>query len=83
MPNVNFAFGPLILDGYFAADGDADASPNYYGFVRADGAWYILKETLSAGADTYKYAKGDSRYEANWTNRANLTYDYYHNVFGE
>lgn len=82
MPNLTFSFSFSILEGYFAADGDSDASPNYYGFVRADGSWYILKETLSAGADTYKYAKGDNNYSTNWGNRAGLTYDYFHNVFG-
>lgn len=55
-----------------------DSSPAYYGFVDAGGAWYILKED-SAGA--YRYAKGSSSFSTNWTNRASLFYDYYHNVF--
>ena len=34
------------LDTYKISDIDADASPNYYGFLRKDGAWYIIKETI-------------------------------------
>jgi hypothetical protein len=70
-----------VGDAYKISDKDDDASPNYYGFVSKNGAWYILKETVLAGADTYRYAKGSSDYTTNWTNRASLSYDYYHNVF--
>lgn len=64
-------------DGYKIAELD-DSSPAYYGFVDKDGAWFILKED-SAGA--YRYIKGSSSFSTNWTNRASLTYDYYHNIF--
>ena len=67
------------LGGYKVSDVDADASPNYYGFLRADGAWYILKETISAGADTYRYVKGASSY--NWSNRASESYDTFDAIF--
>jgi hypothetical protein len=74
-----------ILASYKCADVDADASPNYYGFVDKDGNWYILKETISAGADTYRYAKGGSGYDTAvtgaWATRASLTYGYFHNIF--
>jgi len=66
---------------YVISDKDDDASPNYYGFVNADGGWYILKETVSAGADTYRYIKGDSDYTTNWTGRAGLTYGYFNAIF--
>jgi hypothetical protein len=66
---------------YSIADKDADASPNYYGFTDAFGAWYIMKETVSAGADTYRYCKGANDYTTNWTNRASLSYDYFYTVF--
>lgn len=70
-----------ILAQYRVVDKDDDASPNYYGFVDSIGNWYILKETVSAGADTYRYCKGGSDYSTNWTNRASLTYDYFDLVF--
>jgi hypothetical protein len=66
---------------YKCADVDADASPNYYGFIDAFGKWYILKETISTGADTYRYVKGSSGYTTAWTNRATQTYDYFSEVF--
>jgi hypothetical protein len=69
------------LQDYFISDKDDDASPNYYGFVKKDGNWYILKETVSAGADTYRYFKGVADYATNWTNRVGLSYDYFHNIF--
>lgn len=70
-----------ILASYKISDKDDDASPNYFGFTKADGSWYILKETVSAGADTYRYAAGSSSYTTNWTNRASLSYDYFYNTF--
>lgn len=66
---------------YHIADKDDDASPNYYGFTDQYGKWYIMKETVSAGADTYRYVKGDSGYAAAWTARATQTYDYFNVVF--
>lgn len=72
---------PAILEGYYISDKDDDASPNYYGFLDKNGNWYIIKETVSAGADTYRYAKGSTNYTTNWTNRASLSYDYFNTVF--
>jgi hypothetical protein len=72
----------MFLSGYSISDKDDDASPNYFGFVDRDGNWYILKETVSAGADTYRYASGSSNYATNWTNRATtVVYDYFYNAF--
>jgi hypothetical protein len=66
---------------YKATDVDADASPNYYGFTDQYGGWYIMKETLSTGADTYRYCKGSSAYTTAWTNRDTQIYDYFYEVF--
>lgn len=68
-------------DSYAITDKDADASPNYYGYTDQFGAWYIMKETVSAGADTYRYCKGTSGYTTAWTGRAALTYDYFYTIF--
>lgn len=64
-------------DGYKITEVD-DSSPAFYGFVRKDGAWFIMKED-SAGA--YRYFKGASSFSTNWTSRASLAYDYFDNIF--
>jgi hypothetical protein len=81
MPRVEIIKGIVPIEGYQLADKDDDASPNYYGFVNAEGHWYILKEELSPGNDTYRYTKGTKDYPTNWANRTTLTYDYFYNVF--
>lgn len=53
---------------------DDDTSPNYYGFEASDGSWYIMRWTVSAGADLFEYSKGSSGYSTGWTGRAGLTY---------
>ena len=68
-----------VLDNYKITDIDDDASPNYFGFVDADGGWYILKEDTSA--KTYRYATDRSDYTTNWTNRATIDYDYFNVKF--
>lgn len=74
--------GPKIdLADYKISNIDADSSPNYYGFERADGAWYILKETLSAGADTYEYLKDSSDLATTWATRTSESYDTFANTF--
>lgn len=54
-----------------------EGATSYYGFVDANGGWYIMQS--SSGA--YRYAAGTSDYTTNWTGRAGLTYDYFYNVF--
>ena len=63
-------FNPL--SAFNISDKDDDATPNYYGFTKPDGSWYILKETVSAGNDSYRYEYGLSAYP--WANRATQTY---------
>lgn len=65
-------------DAYGITEIDDSAIPSYYGFVNKEGAWYILREDSS---NSYRYAKGNSNFSSNWTSRAGLSYDYYHNVF--
>lgn len=70
------------LKDYFVSDRDeAVSSPNYYGFIKKDGSWYIMRQTSSSGVYTYRYVKGSSDYATNWTNRASLSYDYFYNIF--
>ncbi len=66
-------------DGYEITEIDDTSSPSYYGFLKKNGNWYIMKED-STGA--YRYSKGTSLFTTNWTNRASLTYDYFNSIFG-
>lgn len=66
-------------DGYEITEIDDTSSPAYYGFLKKNGYWYIMRED-SAGA--YRYAKGTTSFTANWTDRATLTYDYFNSIFG-
>lgn len=70
--------------GYYPADEAASDSYKYYGFTRHDGYWYIMREdTVNK---RYRYAvgapqqSGGGLYADAWTNRANLTYRYFHEV---
>jgi len=74
--------GNNILQSYVASDSESGTT-SYYGFVKSDGSWYIMKQEMNNGIFSYRFIKGDSDYETNWNNRASLTYDYFYNVFGE
>lgn len=74
---VKNSIDPLSL--YKISDIDDASNPKYYGFLKADGGWYILKEDTTN--KTYRYAKGDSDYSTAWTNRASQTYNYFDVVF--
>jgi len=63
-----------VIAGYIASEIDA-SSPAYYGFERPDGAWYIMKETISGSDTTYTFAAGTSGFATAWTNRATQSYD--------
>lgn len=65
------------LEGYEISRSDDSSTPQYYGFVNTDGAWYILR--INSGV--YTYTSGASGFLTNWTNRAALTYDEYNNIF--
>ena len=77
--NDRYDFVPL--PEYVLSDKDDDGTPNYYGYVNKDGGWYIMKETISAGNDQYRFIKGTTAYTTNWTGRAGLSYDYFYNIF--
>jgi hypothetical protein len=65
-------------DSYRISEID-DGSTAFYGFTNKDGAWYIMKENPDSGS--FRYIKGESNFPGNWTNRKDLNYDYFHNVF--
>lgn len=70
-------------DGHRASDQDNGTTPNtnFYGFLRGDGSWYIIKEVTDGNLISQRYAKGASDYVTNWTGRAGLEYDYFSVVF--
>jgi len=47
---------------------------NYYGYIRANGEWVIMRENTAQ--TQYRFKLGASNYATNWTNRASLTYGY-------
>jgi len=62
---------------YRISDQASDGSISYYGYLAADGTWYILRET-SAGE--YRYCTGLSGYQAAWVIRHGLPYGYVNEV---
>jgi hypothetical protein len=65
-----------VVAGYRVADVDDLSNPKYYGFTAKGGAWYIIKEDTSDWS--FRYCSGKTSYSTNWTNRASLTYVYFH-----
>ena len=68
----------LPTDSYLISEID-DGLIAYYGFINKDGAWFIMKEDPDTGS--LRYTKGESNFPDNWTNRKDLKYDYFHNIF--
>jgi hypothetical protein len=65
-------------DGYKISEID-DNEISYYGFTNKDGAWLIMRENTDT--KSFRYAKGEFGFPESWSDRQNLNYDYYHNVF--
>lgn len=68
-----------ISDRFAASDLDESGDPKYYGFLAANGNWYIMESSDSAG--TFRYCYGESGYSAAWTGRAGLTYGLFSVIF--
>lgn len=66
---------PMVV--YKISDIDDAGDPKYFGYLDANGNWYVLKLTSTDA----RYSKGVTDYAANWGNRAALSYDYYNNTF--
>lgn len=64
-------------DEYKISEIDSDVI-SFYGFINSSGAWYIMRADTDKGS--FRYARGESKFPDNWTNRENLKYDYYYNV---
>lgn len=61
-----------FLNDFRVSDID-NSSPKYFGFLRKDGAWYIMKVTTTGNVDAYRYYMGVTDYATAWGNRTSLT----------
>lgn len=66
-------------DGYRISEIDNNNSITYYGFTNKDGAWFVMMADTDTGS--FRYSRGNSNFPNSWTNRENLKYDYYANIF--
>lgn len=67
------------LAKYRIAEQQTSGDPKYFGYTDRLGNWYIMEQNVSEG--TFRYVKGSSEFPTNWTNRTELSYNYFHNVF--
>ncbi|MHA1827941.1 MAG: carboxypeptidase-like regulatory domain-containing protein [Candidatus Heimdallarchaeaceae archaeon] len=68
-----------VFDKYQPSDEDAGGDPSYFGFLDRNGNWYIQQYNVANG--TFRYVKGSSNYQTNWTNRTSLSYGHFDQVF--
>lgn len=66
------------LDGYNISEID-DNIISFYGYTNKDNAWFVMRIDTDTGS--CRYARGDSNFPDNWSNRENLKYDYFSSVF--
>ena len=69
------------LPGYQIAEQDM-GSTKYYGYLRKDSYWYIMRITRVGRVLSYRFVKGTSGLPAKFVARATLDYDYFDEVFG-
>lgn len=81
MANVKRTYVTDPTSAYSPVDVDDDTSTRYYGFQRADGAWYIQRETTDSGDTLFRYVGGASGYATSWTARASQDYGYPEDTF--
>lgn len=64
-----------ILDGMNVVDiAEAVDGYNYYGFLRHNGNWAIMREKTDG--TEYRFAIGADSYTTAWTNKATQNYKY-------
>jgi hypothetical protein len=65
-----------------ASNLDEASDPKYYGFVCADGAYFVMEKNDTAGTIKYCFGKNLANYDTDWTGRAALTYKRYDEIMG-
>jgi hypothetical protein len=68
------------LSEYTMVDADA-ASPGYYGYLTADGRWYIKKEVQAGDLTSFTFFRGATSYTTQWIARAGLGFDRFDKIF--
>lgn len=63
------------------ADKVGDSTIRYYGFTNREGAWFIMKQTVSGTTSSYHFVKGASAYTTAWSARESQTYEYFYQTF--
>lgn len=67
-----------------ARSDESASSPRYYAYINEDGSYVIQKITNTSGVSEYKYYGAGWRkagsLDADWTNRASLTYVEYNQL---
>lgn len=62
-----------LIDGMKVVDvSSAEGGYNYYGYIRPNGEWTIMRESVAQ--TEYRFVIGASDYSTNWTGRTGLTY---------
>lgn len=62
-----------LTEGSIVVDiSESEGGYNYYGRIRTNGEWVILREKTDG--TEIRYAIGGSSYSTNWTNRTSLNY---------
>lgn len=79
MGSIELRRNSEVLNGYQKSNVDLTGDPMYFGYLTIKGRWYIKRVSEEDG--TYLYTKGERDYITNWSNRANLSYDYLDVVF--
>ena len=67
------------LAPYADTNMDVSSNPLYFGYIKADGGWYIERFNTSTLETTY--CKGSTDYATNWTDRLTLTYNTLNIIF--
>lgn len=69
-----------LIEGYEIANRDENiGAVSYYGYIDADGNWYIQRENDATGDSDF--VAGTSAYSTNWTGRTGLSYAKFDAVF--
>ena len=82
---ISNVIADLTLEGFKISDLD-DSTIDYFGYSGTGvnkNDWYIMRSIDTGTQTNYTYTKGNTAYNTNWTNRANLTYYKYNELYNQ